>query len=165
VTKVYVPRIFIPVAPVLAGLVDFFVGSVVLVAMMAYYGVVPSANVWTLPFFLIFAVVTAVAVTLWLSALNVRFRDVQYTVPFLSQAWFFITPVAYSALIFPVALRIWIGVNPMAGVIQGFRWALFGKGIAQVGDLMLLSFGVTLVLLLGGIEFFRRVERSFADVV
>jgi lipopolysaccharide transport system permease protein len=165
VTKVYVPRIFIPIAPVLAGLVDFAVGSVVLVALMIRYQTVPSAHVWTLPFFLLFAVVAAVAITLWLSALNVKFRDVQYTVPFLVQAWFFATPVAYSALVFPLHIRPWIGLNPMAGVVQGFRWALFGNQIAQVGHLMLLSFGVTTVLLIGGIEYFRRVERSFADVV
>jgi lipopolysaccharide transport system permease protein len=165
VTKVYVPRIFIPIAPVLAGLVDFAVGAVVLVVMMARYRMVPSSHVWTLPFFLLFAVVASIAVTLWLSALNVKYRDVQYTVPFLSQAWFFATPVAYSALVFPLSIRPWIGVNPMAGVVQGFRWALFGHGIAQVGHLMLLSFGVTLVLLFSGIEYFRRVERSFADVV
>jgi len=165
VTKVYVPRLLIPVAPVLAGLVDFAVGSLVLVAMMAWYGVVPPLQVLTLPFFLAFAVVAAVAVTLWLSALNVKYRDVQYTVPFLVQAWFFATPVAYSALIFPLDVRPWLGLNPMAGVVQGFRWALFGHGIAQVGHLMLLSFGVTFVLLVGGIEYFRRVERSLADVV
>ena len=165
VTKVYVPRILIPVAPVLAGVVDFAVGAVLLVAMMAWYDVTPTLYVLTLPFFLLFAMVAAVAVTLWLSALNVKYRDVQYTVPFLSQAWFFATPVAYSALVFPLAVRPWIGLNPMAGVVQGFRWALFGHNIAQVGHLMLLSFGVTLVLLVGGIEYFRRVERSFADVV
>lgn len=165
VTKVYVPRLLIPIAPVLAGLVDFAVGSVVLVAMMAWYRVVPPWQVLTLPFFLAFAIVTAIAVTLWLSALNVKYRDVQYTVPFLVQAWFFLTPVAYSALVFPLSVRPWLGLNPMAGVVQGFRWALFGNQIAQVGHLMLLSFGVTLVLLVGGLEYFRRVERSFADVV
>lgn len=165
VTKVYVPRLLIPVAPVLAGLVDFAVGSVVLVGLMAWYRVVPPWHVITLPFFLLFAVLAAVAVTIWLSALNVKYRDVQYTVPFLIQAWFFATPVAYSALIFPVALRPWIGVNPMAGVVQGFRWALLGQNAGQVGHLMLLSFGVVLVVLVGGIEYFRRVERSFADVV
>lgn len=165
VTKVYVPRLLIPVAPVLAGLVDFLVGAVLLVGMMAWYGVVPSWHAALLPFFLLFAVAAAVAVTLWLSALNVRYRDVQYTVPFLTQAWFFATPVAYSALLFPLWLRPWIGVNPMAGVVQGFRWALFGHHAGQVGHLMLLSFGVVTALLIAGIEYFRRVERSFADVV
>jgi homopolymeric O-antigen transport system permease protein len=165
VTKVYVPRVLIPVAPVLAGLVDLLVGGVVLVAMMAWYGQVPSWHVVLLPFFLLFAVLTSVAVTLWLSALNVRYRDVQYTVPFLVQAWFFATPVAYSAQLFPLSIRPWIGLNPMAGVVQGFRWCLFGDSVAQVGHLMLLSFGVVAVLLIGGIEYFRRTERSFADVV
>ena len=165
VTKVYVPRLLIPVAPVLAGLVDFAVGAVVLVGMMAWYRVVPSWHVVLLPVFLLFAVAAAIAVTLWLSALNVKYRDVQYAVPFLSQAWFFATPVAYSALLFPLYLRPWIGLNPMAGVVQGFRWTLFGHHAGQVGHLMLLSFAVVLVLLVGGIEYFRRVERSFADVV
>jgi len=165
VTKVYVPRIFLPIAPVLSGLVDFAVGCVVLVGILAWYGIVPPLQVLTLPFFLLFAILTAIAVTLWLSALNVKYRDVQYTIPFLSQAWFFATPVAYSALVFPAHLRMWIGVNPMAGVVQGFRWAIIGDQAAQVGHLMLLSFGVVLVLLVGGIEYFRRAERSFADVV
>lgn len=165
VTKVYVPRLLIPVAPVLAGLVDFAIGAVLLVGMMAWYGFAPSWHAVFLPFFLLFAVAAAVAVTIWLSALNVKYRDVQYTVPFLVQAWFFATPVAYSALLFPTDVRPWIGVNPMAGVVQGFRWSLLGQQAAQVGHLMLLSFGVVIVLLIGGIEYFRRVERSFADVV
>jgi lipopolysaccharide transport system permease protein len=165
VTKVYVPRILIPVAPVLAGLVDFAVGLIVLVALMARYQTLPSGHVWALPFFLLFAMVASIAITLWLSALNVRYRDVQYTIPFLIQAWFFATPIAYSAAVFPLGIRPWIGLNPMAGVVQGFRWSLFGNNIAQVGHLMLLSFGVTFVVLIGGIEYFRRVERDFADVV
>jgi lipopolysaccharide transport system permease protein len=165
VTKVYVPRVLIPVAPILAGLIDMAMGFVVLAGVMVWYGQVPTWHVVFLPFFILFAIVTAISVTLWLSALNVRYRDVQYTVPFLVQAWFFITPVAYSATIFPLSIRPWIGINPMAGVVQGFRWSLFGANAGQVGHLMLLSFGVVLVLLVGGIEYFRRVERSFADVV
>ena len=165
VTKVYVPRIFLPLAPVIAGLIDLLIGGVFLVGLMVWYGVVPPLQVLTLPFFVLFAVVASIAVTIWLSALNVRYRDVQYTVPFLVQAWFFATPVAYSALVFPANLRMWIGVNPMAGVVQGFRWALIGQQAGQVGHLMLLSFGVVVVALVAGIEYFRRVERSFADVV
>jgi lipopolysaccharide transport system permease protein len=165
VTKVYVPRVLIPVAPVLAGLVDMAFSLIVLGIAMAWYGQVPSWHIVFLPFFILFAVVTAASVTLWLSALNVRYRDVQYTVPFLVQAWFFATPVAYSAAIFPLGIRPWIGLNPMAGVVQGFRWCLFGNSVAQVGHLMLLSFVVVVVLLVGGLEYFRRVERSFADVV
>ena len=165
VTKVYVPRILIPIAPVLAGLVDFAIGSVILVGLMAWYRIVPPWQILTLPFWILFAVVTAIAVTIWLSALNVKYRDVQYTVPFLVQAWFFATPVAYSWLLYPIGLRQWIGVNPLAGVVQGFRWSLFGHQAARIAHLELLSFGVVLVLLVGGIEYFRRVERSFADVV
>jgi lipopolysaccharide transport system permease protein len=165
VTKVYVPRVLIPIAPVLAGLVDLAVGGVVLVGMMAWYGEVPGWHIVFLPFFLLFAVVTTVAITLWLSALNVRYRDVQYTVPFLIQAWFFATPVAYSATLFPLGIRPWIGLNPMAGVVQGFRWCHFGDQVAQAGHRTLLSLGVVAVLLIGGIEYFRRTERSFADVV
>ena len=165
VTKVYVPRIFIPIAPVLSGLVDFTIGLGVLAGILAWYGIVPPLQVLLLPFFVLFAIATSIAVTLWLAALNVRYRDVQYTLPFLSQAWFFATPVAYSALLIPAHLRMWIGVNPMAGVVQGFRWTIIGQDAGQVGHLMLVSFGVVLLLLVGGLEYFRRVERSFADVV
>jgi len=165
VTKVYVPRIFIPVAPVLSGLVDFTIALGVLAALLAWYGIVPPLHVLLLPFFVLFAIVTSIAVTLWLAALNVRYRDVQYTLPFLSQAWFFATPVAYSALLVPAHLRMWIGINPMAGVVQGFRWTIIGQDAGQVGHLMLVSFGVVLLLLVGGLEYFRRVERSLADVV
>src|SRR4051794_15778643 len=159
VTKVYVPRIFLPIAPVLSGLIDFFIGTVILVGLLVWYGRLPPEQIWTLPFFLIFGVLTTIAVTLWLSALNVRYRDVQYTMTFIVQAWFFATPVAYSALVIPAHLRMWIGLNPMAGVVQGFRWSILGSQAGQVGHLMLLSFGVVLVLLVGGVEYFRRVER------
>jgi lipopolysaccharide transport system permease protein len=165
VTKVYLPRLFLPLVAVLAGLVDFLVGAVLLVVLMAWYGVVPPIQVLTLPLFVLFLVATAVAVTLWLSALNVRYRDVQYTVPFLTQAWFFATPVAYSALVFPESVRTWIGANPMAGVVQGFRWALLGSDPGDIGPQVLLALGIVIVLLVGGVEYFRRVERSFADVV
>jgi lipopolysaccharide transport system permease protein len=165
ITKVYVPRIFIPVAPVLAGVLDLVIGFIPLIGLMAWYGIVPPLQIVTLPFFVLFLVVAAVAVTLWLAALNVKFRDVQYTIPFITQAWFFATPVAYSWLVFPIGLRMWIGVNPLAGVVQGFRWAIVGHQAARIAHLELLSFGVVFVLLLGGIEYFRRVEREFADVI
>jgi lipopolysaccharide transport system permease protein len=165
VTKVYIPRIFLPIAPVLAGLVDLLIGGVILIALLAWYGRLPPIQVFAVPVFIAFAVLTTIAITLWLSALNVKYRDVQYTVPFLVQAWFFATPVAYSALVIPAQYRVWIGLNPMAGVVQGFRWAVLGQDAGQVGDLMLVSFAVVLVLLLGGIEYYRRVERGFADVV
>jgi lipopolysaccharide transport system permease protein len=165
VTKVYVPRLFLPLVGVLAGLVDFLVGSVFLVGLMAWYGIVPPLQVLLLPALVLFLVAAAVAVTLWLSALNVRYRDVQYTVPFLTQAWLFATPVAYSVLVFPESVRGWLGLNPMAGVVEAFRWALFGGEAGASGQTILLSLAVVLVLLIGGIEYFRRVERSFADVV
>jgi lipopolysaccharide transport system permease protein len=165
VTKVYIPRIFIPIAPVLAGLIDLAVGFIPLIGLLIWYDVVPPFQILLLPFWILFLIVTAVAVTLWLAALNVRYRDVQYTIPFLSQAWFFATPVAYSWLVFPIAWRTWIGVNPMAGVVQGFRWSIIGHQAARIAHLELVSFAVVLLLLLGGIEYFRRVERSFADVV
>lgn len=165
ITKVYVPRIFIPIAPVLAGLVDTTVGTIPLIGLMAWYRVVPPLQIITLPFFVVFLVAAAFAVTLWLAALNVKYRDVQYTIPFLSQAWFFATPVAYSWLVFPIHWRTLIGINPMAGVVQGFRWCIVGHQAARIAHLELLSFGVVLLLLLGGIEYFRRVERGFADVI
>jgi lipopolysaccharide transport system permease protein len=113
----------------------------------------------------VFLVAAAVSVTLWLSALNVRYRDVQYTVPFLTQAWLFATPVAYSLLVFPESVRAWIGLNPMAGVVQAFRWALLDDTTPGGGATILVSAVVVLVLLVGGVGYFRRVERSFADVV
>lgn len=173
VTKVYVPRLLIPIAPVLGGVVDFAIGGCVLVVLIAIYdwrGLLPAGSLgWpllTLPFFLLFCIVAAIAVTLWLSALNVKYRDVQYTVPFLARVWFFATPVVWPiSLLASSSYQRWLGLNPMTGVVEGFRWALFGSSVAEVGTIMLLSLGVTVVLLVGGVAYFRRVERSFADVV
>jgi lipopolysaccharide transport system permease protein len=165
VTKVYFPRLVIPIGPTLATLFDFAIGLVILVGLMIFYHVTPTWQVLTVPLFMVFAMLTALAVGLWLAALNVRYRDVQYAVPFLLQIWLYATPVAYSALLFPLWLRPWLGLNPMAGVVQGFRWALLGSKAGQVGHLMLFSFGIVVVLLFGGIAYFRRVERSFADVI
>ena len=165
VTKVYVPRLFLPLVAVLAGLVDFAIGGLFLVGLMAWYGIVPPLQALLLPVLVVFLVAAAVSVTLWLSALNVRYRDVQYTVPFLTQAWLFATPVAYSVLVFPETVRTWIGLNPMAGVVQSFRWALFGGEAAASGRTVLISLAVVAALLVGGIGYFRRVERGFADVV
>jgi lipopolysaccharide transport system permease protein len=165
VTKVYVPRLFLPLVGVLTGLVDFAIGGIFLVGLMAWYGIVPPVQALLLPALVLFLVATAFAVTLWLSALNVRYRDVQYTVPFLTQAWLFATPVAYSALVFPEDVRAWIGLNPMAGVVESFRWALLGSEAGASGRTIVLSLAVTVLLLVAGLEYFRRVERSFADVV
>jgi lipopolysaccharide transport system permease protein len=163
ITKVYFPRLAIPLSAVLAGLLDFGIAFVVLLAMMLYYGIVPTAAVITLPLLLLLAVVTALAMGLWLSALNVQYRDVRYTIPFLTQFWLFATPIAYSSSLVPEQWRALYGLNPMAGVVEGFRWALLGK--EPPGPLMAVSAMVVVVLLVGGLYYFRRMEKTFADVV
>lgn len=165
VTKVYFPRLLIPVGPVISSLVDFGAGFLVLVLLMIYYHVHATWTWLLVPVFVLFAMIVAATVGIWLSALNVRYRDVQYAVPFLVQLLFFISPIAYSTLIFPAWIRPYIGINPIAGVVTGFRWALLGSHAAQVGNIIFASLGMSVVLLLAGIAFFRRVERSFADVV
>jgi lipopolysaccharide transport system permease protein len=165
ITKVYFPRIAIPLASVTAGIVDFCLASVILVGMMIFYGVRPTPLIWTLPLFLLLAMVTALGVGLWLSALNVQYRDVGYVTPFVVQAWLYASPVVYSVSMIPQGwARIAYGLNPMAGVVQGFRWAILGVGAPPSG-LVALSVIVALVLLLSGILYFRRMERTFADVV
>ncbi len=163
ITKVYFPRLIIPLAAVVAGLVDFGIAFVVLLGLMAWYGIVPGLAIITLPLFILFAVVTALSVGLWLSALNVQYRDVRYTIPFLTQFWFFLTPIAYSSRYVPEPLRPLYGLNPMAGVVDGFRWALLGG--PPPGPLLLVSIITVAALLLGGLIYFRRMERTFADVI
>lgn len=164
ITKVYFPRLVIPLAATLAGLVDFAIAFLVLVGMMVYYGIAPTVAVVTLPLLILFALATALAVGLWLSALNVEYRDVRYTIPFLAQFWLFATPVAYPSSLIPERWRALYGVNPMAGVVEGFRWALLGKA-EPPGPLLAVSVGVVLLLLFGGLYYFRRMEKTFADVV
>lgn len=164
ITKVYFPRLVIPISAVLAGLVDFSIAFVVLLGMMFYYGIVPTAAASALPLFILLAIATALAVGLWLSALNVQYRDVRYTIPFLTQFWLFATPIAYSSSLVPEQWRALYGLNPMAGVVEGFRWALLGKS-GGVGPLMIVSALVVGVLLVGGLVYFRRMEKTFADVV
>ena len=163
ITKVYFPRLVIPISAVTAGLVDFAIAFVVLLGMMAYYGIFPTARIFVLPGLILFAVLTSLAVGLWLSALNVKYRDVRYTMPFLTQFWLFVTPVAYPSSLVPEAWRALYGLNPMAGVVEGFRWALLGKG--ELGPLLLVSVAVVLILLVGGLAYFRRMEKTFADIV
>src|SRR5947207_378757 len=127
ITKVYFPRLVIPISAVLGGLLDFAIAFVILLLMMAYYGVRPTWAIVTLPAFLLLAMLTALGVGLWLSALNVKYRDVRYTITFLTQFWMFATPVAYPASIVPARWRVFYGLNPMAGVVEGFRWAMLGK--------------------------------------
>jgi len=164
ITKVYFPRLFIPLSTVLGGLVDFGIAFVILVGMLVFYGIAPTAAILTLPLFLALAVATSLAMGLWLSALNVRYRDVVHTLPFLTQFWFFATPITYPSSLVPEAWRPLYGLNPMVGVVEGFRWALLGQ-TAGVGPLVLVSATVVVMLLIGGLWYFQRMERTFADVV
>ena len=165
VTKVYFPRMVVPLASVLAGLVDFVLSGLVLVAMLVFYGVRPGPALWSLPLFLILSLVTSIGVGLWLSALNVAYRDIAYVTPFVLQAWMYASPVAYSATLIPDGVgRLAYGLNPMAGVIQGFRWAVLGVGQPEA-DMLWISLGVAGLLLVSGVAYFRRVERTFADVI
>ena len=164
ITKVYFPRLIMPIAAVCVGLVDFCISFSVMLGLMAYYHVLPGAAFWTVPFWALLAVVTALGVGLWLSALNVKYRDIRYTLPFLTQIWLFATPVAYSASIVPAAWRPLYALNPMVGVVQGFRWALLDNR-GSAGLPVALSVGVVALLLVSGLFYFRRMERTFADIV
>jgi lipopolysaccharide transport system permease protein len=165
ITKVYFPRLVIPLASVLAGLVDFGIAFVVLLGLMAYFGVLPTLAVWTLPLFLLLALVSALGVSLWLSALNVIYRDVGQVLPFLAQLWFFITPIVYSSReIVNPSLRLVYALNPMVGVVDGFRWALLGAGNPP-GPMLAISSIMAVLVLVSGIFYFRRMERSFADEI
>jgi lipopolysaccharide transport system permease protein len=164
ITKIYFPRLIIPLSGVINGLVDFGISFLVLIALMLYFGVVPGLAIVWLPFFLLMAVGTALGVSLWLAALAVQYRDVNHLLPFLAQVWMYATPVVYPASLFPERWRPLLGLNPMAGVVEGFRWALTGSGDAP-GPLLLISVGIIIVLLVSGLVFFRNTERTFADVV
>ena len=164
VKKIYFPRLTLPIATVLAGVIDFVLAFTVLLGMMLFYGLVPTINVLWLPFFLLLALITSLGVGLWLSAMNVQFRDVHYTIPFLTQAWLFVTPIAYPSSLLPEPWRTLYGLNPMAGVVEGFRWALLGTDTAP-GPMTLVSAVVALTLFISGAFYFRRMEQSFADVL
>lgn len=163
IRKVYFPRLVIPLASVLAGVVDFGLAFLVLLGMMAFYGVRPTGALLWLPGFFLLALVTALAVGVWLSALNVQFRDVRYAVPFLTQLWLFATPIAYSSRLLPEPWRTVYGLNPMVGVVEGFRWALLGTN--PPAPTIAVSSIITVGLLLTGLAYFRRMERTFADIV
>jgi len=168
ITKVYFPRMAAPIAPILAALVDFTIALSVLIAMMLFCGIVPGAAIVTLPLFAALAVATALAVSLWLSALNAIYRDVKHILPFIAQAWMFLTPVVYTTASILGDAPDWVytvyGLNPMAGVVEGFRWALLG-GPSPPPMILLGSVCMVALLLVGGMYFFRRMERSFSDVV
>jgi lipopolysaccharide transport system permease protein len=164
ITKVYFPRLIIPVAAVLSGLVDFALGFVVLAGMLIYFRIPVTPAILTLPLFILLALAVATAAGLWLSALNVQYRDVRYAIPFLTQFWLLVTPVAYSSAIVPEPLRMIYALNPMAGVVEGFRWAVLGQSMENAGFLAVSTVAV-LVALVSGLFYFRRMERSFAEIV
>ena len=164
VSKVYFPRLAIPVATVFSGVVDVVLAFLLLLAMMAWYGVAPSPRAVWLPAFVLLALVAALGVGLWLSALNVLYRDVRYLVPFLTQFWLFATPIAYPSSMLGEPWRTVYGLNPMTGVVEGFRWALLGTSVAP-GPMLAVSSAAAVAILVGGALYFRRMERTFADVI
>jgi lipopolysaccharide transport system permease protein len=162
--KVYFPRLVIPISAVASGLIDFGIAFVVLLALAARYGVAPTAHMLWLPAFVLLALVTALGVGLWFAALNVLYRDIQYVVPFLVQVWLYATPIVYPSSLVPERWRTLYAINPMVGVVEGFRWALLGTG-AGPGPMIVVSSLAALATLIGGLFFFRRMEKSFSDVV
>jgi len=168
ITKVYFPRVMLPIAAVGVGLLDFAISLVVLLCLIGfyggYYGVTVGAGLWSVPIWALLAVLTALGVGFWLSALNVRYRDIRYTVPFLAQLWFFATPVVYPTSIVPEQWRPVFALNPMVGVVDGFRWALLGSPVAPDAT-VLISIGAVVAILVAGLFYFRRMERTFADVI
>jgi lipopolysaccharide transport system permease protein len=163
ITKVYFPRLVLPISSVLSGLVDFVIAFLVLIVMMLVYHITPTPAIWTLPLFLLLALITAIGVSLWLSALNVMYRDINYVLPFINQLWMYITPIVYSSSIVPDTWQLVYALNPMAGVVQGFRWALLGT--ASPGPMLWISVCVSIAMLISGLFFFRRMEHTFADMV
>jgi lipopolysaccharide transport system permease protein len=166
IRKIYFPRLAIPTCSVLSGIVDFALSFAVLLLMMGYYHIMPGWRVlWLLPLLLL-ALVACLGVSLWLSALNVQFRDVRYVVPFIAQFWMFATPIAYPSSLLSEPWRTVYGLNPMAGVVEGFRWALLNSSTAPApGPMIAVSAAVSLVILVGGAFYFKRMERTFADVI
>jgi lipopolysaccharide transport system permease protein len=164
ITKVYFPRLIMPIASVLGGLVDFVLAFVVLLGIMLYYGILPSLHVLWLPLFVLLALVTSLGVGLWLSTLNVKYRDVRHVIPFLTQLWLFATPIAYPSSLLSEPWRTLYGLNPMAGVVEGFRWALLGTDTAP-GPILIVSTLAAVGLLVGGVFYLRRMEETFADVI
>lgn len=162
--KVYFPRLIVPASSVLSGIVDFVFAFAVLLGMMLWYGIAPTANVVWLPLMLMLAFGTAFGVGLWLSAMNVQFRDVRYTIPFITQFWLFATPIAYPSSLLSEPWRTVYGINPMVGVVEGFRWALLGTDTAP-GPVIVVSVVTMLTILIAGLFYFRRMENTFADVV
>jgi len=164
IKKVYFPRLIIPISTVLSGIVDFFLAFLVLIGMMIAYGIYPTGAIIWLPFLLLLALVTSLGAGLWFTALNVQFRDVRYAIPFLVQAWMFASPVVYPSRLLDEPWRTIYGINPMAGVVEGFRWALLATN-TRPGPMIIVSALVALLMLVSGAYYFRRLEKTFADVV
>lgn len=164
ITKVYFPRLAIPIAAVLAGIIDFVLAFIILIGMMLYYGIVPTINIFWMPLLLALVFVTSLGVSLWFSALNVQFRDVRYIIPFLVQFWLFATPIAYPGSLLSEPWRTLYGLNPMVGAVEGFRWALLGAKTAP-GPMVIVSSMVAFLVLVTGALYFRRMEKTFADIV
>jgi lipopolysaccharide transport system permease protein len=164
IRKVYFPRLVAPVATVLSGLVDFILAFIVLLGMMVYYGLFPTINIAWLPVLVLLALITSLGIGLWFSALNVEYRDVRHAVPFLTQLWLFATPIAYPSSLLLEPWRTLYGINPMVGVVEGFRWALLGTDTAG-GPMIAVSTVIAVVIFVGGAFYFRRMEKTFADVV
>lgn len=164
ITKVYFPRLVMPLAALGVGLIDFAITFILLLMLAAYYGIVPGLALLTVPFWALLAMMTALSVGLWLSALNVKYRDVRHTIPFLTQIWLFATPVAYPTSLVPEKWRALYALNPMVGVVDGFRWALLGTGEPPTLTAA-VSVTTVIVLMVGGLFYFRRMERTFADLV
>jgi lipopolysaccharide transport system permease protein len=162
--KIYFPRLILPISSVFAGIVDFVLAFLVLLLMMAFYRIYPTGNIIWLPLFLLLALVTSLGVGFWFSAMNAQFRDIRYIVPFVVQAWLFITPIAYPSSLLSEPWKTLYGLNPMAGVVEGFRWALLGTD-TEPGSMTAVSAIVAVVLLISGAYYFRRMEKSFADVM
>jgi lipopolysaccharide transport system permease protein len=163
ITKVYFPRLFIPISSVFSGLVDFFIAFTILIGMMIFYKITPNLGVLLLPLFLLLALITATGVSLWMSALNVKYRDVRYIVPFLLRFWFFATPIAYPSSLLSEPWRTLYGLNPMVGVVEGFRWALLGTEPPRA--MLFLSIVIAITVFLTGLLYFNRTEKTFADVI
>jgi lipopolysaccharide transport system permease protein len=164
ITKIYFPRIIIPMAPIFAGLIDFLISFAVFIAIMVFYGITPGFALIHLPVFILLVVLTSLGVGLWFTALNVRFRDVRYTVPFLTQVWFYLTPVAYYSTLIPESWQFVYRLNPMIGAVEGFRWALLNKA-APALSVLWVSATLSLVLLISGLFYFQKVEGEFADII
>ena len=164
IKKVYFPRLAMPIAAVMGGAVDFVLAFLMLIAMMFYFGITPTINVLWLPFFLILAFMASLGTSLWFSAMYVQFRDVRHIVPFLTQIWMYATPIVYPSSLLPEPWRSLYGINPMAGVVEGFRWALLGVGQSP-GPIIIVSSFAAFMLMFFGAYYFRRLEKTFADVV